>query len=351
MRHPLHRRAVLTGLAAGLGACEGRAQSPADPGAAYLALKELAPFPVGVCAESGQLSDLGWRAVADRHFDRITPEFEMKMEVMLRPDGSYAFHAADRLAAYAQATGKRLHGHALVWFSQGAEPFRPLEGSGAPFAAAYRNYIVETATRYRGRVDGWDVVNEPIAEDGDGFRDSHWRRNLGMRHIDLAFAYAAEADPAAMRFLNEYNLESLPAKRRTFLRLLEDLLRRGVPVTGVGTQTHLSADESPATVKAAIADLAAYGLPVHVSELDISTGRAWDRGVLLQQARLAGAVTEAILAMPAAQRYGLTVWGARDRDSVLARPPKAPGDRPLLFDDTGGPKPAMEAVAAALEGA
>lgn len=342
-----HRRTVLAGLA-GLAACDGRAESPSA--LAFAALKDVAPFPVGVCAESGQLADIGWRALVDRHFDRLTPEFEMKSEVVLRPDGGLVFDAGDRLASYAEQTGKRLHGHALIWYSQGAEGFAPLDGDRARFAAAYRTYIVEVAGRYRGRADGWDVVNEPVAEDGEGFRDCHWRRNLGMAYVEQAFVHAAEADPSAVRFLNEYNLESLPAKRRTFLRLLEDLLRRGAPVTGIGTQTHLSIEDDPATVRTAIAELGAYGLPVHVSELDISTQGRWDAGAERKQARLAAAVAEGIMALPPAQRYGLTLWGARDRDSWLTRPPRPPGDRPMLFDDQGAPKSALEALATVLAG-
>lgn len=349
------RRDLLTAAPAlVLAACDGRAQTlaPSTP-----ALKDLAPFPLGVAAMTGQLNDAGWRAVADRHFGQVTAEWEMKMEAIVGDDGAYRFEPADRIAVYAQATGKRLYGHALIWYAQEPPAFGRLDGSGAPLERAYRNYIGEVVGRYRGQAIAWDVVNEPVAEDGDGYRDCLWRRNFGLGYVDRAFEAAAAADPAALRVLNDYNLESRPAKRRTFLRLAEDLLRRGAPLTALGTQSHLDVTLPPAEYRTALRELASLGLPVHVSELDISFGRGaaatlrGDQENALRQARLAEAVVGALLDLPAQQRLGLTLWGARDSDSWLRRPPNdggAPVDRPLLFDDAGRPKPAFEAVARAL---
>lgn len=343
----LRRRELLhLAPALALAACGSQAQEAPPPD---LPLKDAAPFPVGLAVQSGSLTDAGWRAVADRHFNQVTPEWEMKMERVLQDDGSYDFSAADAIAEYAASTGKRLFGHALIWYAQTSPAFERIDGQGSPFQAAYRNYIHEVAGRYRGRAAAWDVVNEPVAEDGDGFRDCVWRRNFGMAYIDRAFEHAAEADPNALLFLNEYNLESLPAKRVTFLRLLEDLLRRGTPVTGVGTQSHMDVELAPGAYAAAMREIAAFGLPVHVSELDISLGRGakamvqGDRALLLKQARLAEEVARSLADLPAAQRFGLTIWGARDGDSWLRRPPNnggSPTDQPLMFDDAGRPKPA-----------
>jgi endo-1,4-beta-xylanase len=354
---PPSRRALLAGLpAAALAACEGRAQTPA---AAVLdvALRDVAPFPIGTAVMTGQIEDPAWRALADRHVNQLTPEWEMKMERILKDDGSYDFSAADRIAEYAAATGKRLFGHALIWYAQESPAFAALDGSGGPFARAYRNYVAEVAGRYRGRAVAWDVVNEPVAEDGDGYRDCVWRRNLGMAYVDRAFEHAREADPQAVLFLNDYNLESLPRKRAAFLRLVEALLKRGVPVTGVGTQSHVDVELAPGAFRAAVRELAGFGLPVHVSELDVSFGRGakavvqGDRTLALKQGRVVEEAVQALLDLPPAQRFGLTIWGLRDGDSWLRRPPNnggLPVDRPLLFDDAGRPKPAFEAVARTL---
>lgn len=347
------RRDLLTAIPAlALAACGSRAQTPAGP---TPPLKAIAPFPVGTCAMTGQIADPAWRAVADAHFGQVTPEWEMKMEYILQPDGSYRFEAPDRIAAYARDSGKRLYATTLIWYAQTPVAFERLEVDRPAFERAYRAYVLEVAGRYRGQAVAWDVVNEPVLDDGSGYRDSLWSRVLGPGHIDRAFEHAAEADPAAGRVLNEYGLER-PAKRAAYLRLLEALLRRGAPITVVGTQSHLSVDMTPGAYRAAIRELAGFGLPIHVSELDISFGGGpaaalrGDRQNALKQARVMEEVVGALLDLPPAQRFGLTLWGVRDGDSWLRRPPNDAGqplDRPLLFDDAGGVKPAFDALARA----
>lgn len=343
------RRALLLSAVA-LSACEARAApEPVAP-------LKTAPFPVGVAAMTGQFDDLGWAELAGAQFDRVTPEWEMKMEAVLTPEGGLDFARPDRLVAAAEARGLEVFGHTLIWYAQAAPAFERQAGDRAAFAAAYRRYVLDVAGRYRGRVVGWDVVNEPVAEDGDGYRDCLWRRVLGMDYVRLAFEHAREADPAAPLLLNDYNLERFPKKRAAFLRLAEDLLKAGAPLDGLGTQTHLTADLAPGAIKAALRDLASLGLPVHVSELDV--GLNPDRLAVLRrgemEARQAALVAEAVAAvmdLPERQRFGITVWGARDRDSWLRRPPNATGplpDRPLLFDDDGRPKAAARRFVAAL---
>jgi endo-1,4-beta-xylanase len=186
-----------------------------------------------------------------------------------------------------------------------------------------------------------------VAEDGDGLRACLWSRNLGQTdYIRRAFERAHAAAPEAVLFVNDYNLESLPKKRAAYLSLVEGLLRAGAPVGGLGTQCHLTADLEPGALAAMISDLAGPGLPIHVSELDISLNRAGgmftSRDALIErQSRLAGEIGEAFARLPSPQRFSLTTWGLRDADSWLRRPgqnPAPPWDAPLLFDDSGRPK-------------
>ena len=346
----MSRRAVL-GAAAALAACDRQALGQ-DRGVPP-ALKDLADFPVGCCAMTAQLADPAYSILFLRHFSQLTPEWEMKMEYILQADGSFRWAAPDALAAYARENGLKLFGTTLVWYSQDSEAFRRLEGDRRAFASAYRNYILAVAGRYRGQARGWDVVNEPVAEDGEGFRDCLWSQNLGMEdYMVRAFEHAKEADPDAVLFLNEYNLESLPKKRATFMRLVERLLARGAPIGGLGTQTHLAVSNRPGQVTTAIKELAGFGLPIHVSELDVTydAGRSPLRPLngAERQAALVAETAEAFLALPAAQRFGFTLWGLRDQDSWLRK--EQTSDRPLLFDDQGEPKPAFWALVDTLSG-
>lgn len=355
----MNRRALIAGLAAAplaLAACN-RGEAVAAPTGDVPPLKSLAPFPLGVAAMTEQFDDPTWDRVVRTHFDRVTPEWEMKAEAVVDARSRMTWERPDRLVARAAERGLQTFGHTLVWYTQVPATFKALEGDRARFALAYREYVQRVARRYAGKVVGWDVVNEAVLDDGKGYRtDNAWVRNLGMDYVRLAFEHAREADPGAVLFLNDYNLEQLPKKRADFLRLAESLLNAGAPLGGLGTQTHVPADLPPGAIATTVRELGTLGLPVHVSELDVSVNRA--RGGSPQQLaagqdRIVAETVGAILDLPERQRFGLTLWGARDRDSWLNRPPEArPGrpDRPLLFDDQGRPKAMAHALAAALSG-
>lgn len=355
------RRALLAAaptfaLAGCRDAARAQTHTPVPP------LKQVAPFPVGCAVMSAEFADPAFVALLAANFSQLTPEWEMKMEAILKDDGGFDFSRPDSIAVFAAQHGLRLHGHTLIWYAEKPPAFERIDGAGQAFADAYRAYILAVAGRYRGRAAGWDVVNEAINENGEGERDCLWSRNLGPDYAALAFRHAREADPDVPLFLNDYFLDTKPNKRRSFLRLAERLLKAGAPLTGLGTQTHVSIHTPPGAVKAAIADLASLGLPIHLSELDVSTRNvdgmtgALDTSPLSErlarQARIVHEAAEAFAALPERQRYAFTLWGLRDRDSWLRRPPNAgdSADRPLLFGDDGRPKPAARAFVDAVTG-
>ena len=354
IRTALARRGLLAGLAASaLAACSqpsrGQSRAPAN----VPPLKSVADFPVGCAIGSSNLADPAFAALLTRNFSQLTPEWEMKMEYILRDDGSFRFDAPDAIAAFARAHGMRLFCHTLVWYAENAAAFTRLDGQAKAFADAYRNYIMTVAGRYRGQAVGWDVVNEAVNEDGDGLRDCLWSRNLGqIDYMRRAFDLAHEAAPDAALLINDYYLERLPKKRATYLRLVETLLKAGAPLTALGSQSHLIADLAPGAIGAAIADLAGLGLPIHISEFDISLNGASSlfasRDDLVErQARLAGEIGEAFARLKPAQRFAFTTWGLRDKDSWLRSQkenPSPPWDAPLLFDDAGAQKPMLQSL-------
>jgi endo-1,4-beta-xylanase len=357
---PVFARRTVLGGALALAACRGKAQSqPAPDRGPAPPLKSVVPFPVGCSVMTGQIADPAYAALFNREISQLTPEWEMKMEYILRPDGTFRFDAPDAIAAFARANAIRLYCTTMIWYAQKPAAFERIDGQGKVFADAYRNYVLAVAGHYRGQAVGWDVVNEPVAEDGNGLRECLWSRNLGqVDYMRRAFDHMEEADPGAVRFINEYNLESRPAKRATYLRLIEQLLKSGAPLGGIGNQCHLNADLAPGEVTRSIRELAAFGLPIHISEIDVSLNRARgmfnDRRELeLKQARLYGEVMEAMMDLPPRQRFAFTVWGLRDKDSWLTRKdenPRPPRDETVLFDDAGRAKPAFWAVADAARG-
>jgi endo-1,4-beta-xylanase len=349
----LTRRAVI-GAGLAMASCS-RPEAQAQPVIPVPPLKSVAPFPVGAALTAEQLADPAAAGLLTANFSQLTCGLEMKMETILRDDGSLDFSKPDPMVAFARGNGLRVHGHTLVWYIYRPVAFERVQADAAAFAGAYRNYILGVAGHFRGQVAAWDVVNEPVAEDGKGYRRCLWSEAFGMDYIDRALRHAREADPNAILFVNEYNLESIPAKRASFVALVDGLLKRGAPLGGIGAQMHMGYGQDPAAIAAMMRELAQFGLPIHVSELDVSTRPAGfappplaDR--LQAQARVVGAAAEAFMALPPAQRYAFTMWGLRDKDSWLRSPLQKgdPDDRPLLFDDLGQPKPAASAFVAAV---
>ena len=297
------------------------------------------------------LADPAYGDLAARHFSQLTAEWEMKMEYVVQPDGSFRFDRGDAIAAFARAHGMRLFGHTLVWYANEPEGFLKLDESRQSFEGALRNYITAMVSRYRGLATGWDVVNEPVMENGEGWRESLWTRKLGqIGHFKVAFEAAKAADPGAVLFINDYHLESRPAKLRSYVQLIERLLAEGVPLGGIGCQTHCWSELAPGAITATLKTLAGFGLPIHLSEMDVSVVQG---GMLAnraeaerRQARLYAEAVEAFAALPERQQFAFSIWGLRDKDSWLKR--ENASDTPLLFDDAGRPKAAFSAVVNAL---
>ncbi len=266
----LDRRSAILGAAA-LAGCQGRAATAPETGP-LPPLKQISRLTVGCCAKTGDTSDPAWADLFASNFGQLTPEWEMKMEAIVGKAGALDFARADAIADFARDRGLRLHGHTLVWYAEHPPAFEALAGDAPKLRARMLDYVGEVAGRYRGRAASWDVVNEPVEAHGEGYRNCLWSQAFGgIGYVAESFRAARAADPDAVLFLNDYDLESRPKKRLAFLRLAESLLKSGAPLGGLGTQTHVSIDTPKGAIRTAVADLASLGLPVHVSELDVST--------------------------------------------------------------------------------
>ena len=219
-----------------------------------------------------------------------------------------------------------------------------------------REHIHTVVGRYKGQVKVWDVVNEAIADDGDEvLRRSPWSVIIGPDFIAKAFEYAHEADPDAILRYNDYGLED-PEKRGKLVTLIKELQEQNVPVMAIGSQAHCNVTMTFETMDAALTEMAALGLPIHITELDVNSAvggqrrfgadiaenSATTQGGLVVDAenRLANAYTGIFQAFVKHQDSidVVTFWGPNDANSWRSR------GRPLLFDRDSQPKPAFFAV-------
>ncbi|MER5208317.1 non-reducing end alpha-L-arabinofuranosidase family hydrolase [Streptomyces sp. NPDC002825] len=326
------RRTAAVGLSAAAVVAGVVTLLPSSAGAAGLGT-QAAPSGryFGTAVAAGRLGDSAYTAIADREFNMITPENEMKWDAIEPSRGRFDFGPADRIVDRALARGQRVRGHTTVWHSQLPSWVGSIHDA-TTLRSVMNHHITTEMTHYKGKVYAWDVVNEAFADGGSGgLRDSVFQKVLGNGFIEEAFRTARAADPSAKLCYNDYNIENWSdAKTQGVHRMVKDFKSRGVPIDCVGFQSHFGAGGPPASFKTTLAGFAALGVDVQITELDIAQA---------SPTHYANAVSTCL---SVARCTGITVWGVRDSDSWRR------GESPLLFDNDGRPKPAYSAVMSAL---
>ncbi|NCI45734.1 endo-1,4-beta-xylanase [Sediminibacterium soli] len=231
--------------------------------------------------------------------------------------------------------------------------------------SAMSRFIRTMVTRYAGKVKAWDVVNEPMMDGSSGLRTNtgtttgdlfYWSQYLGRDYALKAFQYAKAADPNALLFINEYNLESNTAKLDSLIAYVNELKAKGAKIDGIGTQMHIGINTATSGIDNAFKKLAATGLKLRVSELDVRINPGDNSNFtagpseLTAQANMYRYVLNSFLQnVPQAQRHGFTVWGVADSDSWILTSQKKT-DAPLLFDNNYGKKQAFYSLLLGLKG-
>jgi endo-1,4-beta-xylanase len=364
-KHPLPVIFTLAGLLAG--AAAGR--SGADP----LTLKDAFKndFLIGVAINQSQFSEQDARGVPiiEAQFNSTSPENILKWESVHPKPDQYDFTGPDQYVAFGEKNHMFIIGHCLVWHRQIPDwVFQDTNGQPVTrdvLLQRMHDHISTVVGRYKGRVKGWDVVNEALFESG-AMRKSRWETIIGDDYIEKAFQFAHEADPQAQLHYNDYSLEKLP-KRNGAIALIKKLKAEGVPITSIGLQCHASmSSPTPEEEDETISAFAALGVRVMITELDVDIVPASRRNQtadLALTAQAAGETNTYVNGLPEEQQQALakryadlfrvfvkhradisrvTFWGVTDGDSWLnARNRK---NYPLLFDRDGQPKPAFDAV-------
>ncbi len=232
-------------------------------------------FLIGTSVSTNQIigTDSMTRDIVIKEFNSVTAENAMKWERIHPMPGVYDFAGADSLVAFGQRNGMFIVGHTLVWHQQ--TPAWVFEDSlGNPVSRdtllqRMKDHIYTVVGRYKGKVGGWDVVNEALLENGQ-MRNTKWQEIIGEDYIQKAFEYASEADPDAQLYYNDYNIE-IRKKREGALKLIKHLLDKGVKIYGVGIQGHWHLDRPAlATIDSSIIQFGETGLKVMFTEVDIN---------------------------------------------------------------------------------
>lgn len=326
-------------------------------------------FYIGTALKTDQIEEKDKKvdSLIRKEFNAITAENIMKSMFVHPAKDKYDFALSDKFVAYGEKNKMFIHGHTLIWHSQLAPWMAEIKDS-TEMKAFMKDHITTIVSRYKGRIDSWDVVNEALNEDGT-LRKSVFSNTLGEQYLIDAFKLAAAADPKVDLYYNDYNNEE-PAKRQGTINLIKKIKAAGGKVDGVGIQAHWRLENpSLEEIEKSILAYSALGIKVAFTELDITVlPNPWDlKGADVNQnfegsakmnpypESLPDSVQDKL-----EQRYSdifklflkhtdkisrVTFWGVYDGQSWLNDwPIKGRTNYPLLFDTQLKPKKAYNAL-------
>ena len=326
-------------------------------------------FYIGTALSQSQIEekDPMVTALISKEFNSITPENIMKSMFTHPEKDRFDFKLSDKYVAFGEKHNMFIHGHTLIWHSQLAPWMAQIKDS-ATMADMMTNHITTIVSKYKGRIDSWDVVNEALNEDGT-LRKSVFLNSYGKDFLTLAFKLAAKADPKTDLYYNDYNLCNAK-KRKGAVDMIKNLQKNGAKIDGVGEQGHWNlTSPSLDEIEQTILDFSALGIKVAFTELDITVlPSPWDvvgadvnqRSEANEKMNPYPKVLPDSVQKQLAARYEavfklflkhqdkisrVTLWGVNDSQSWLNDwPIRGRTNYPLLFDREFKPKEAYYSI-------
>ena len=331
-------------------------------------------FLIGVAVNDAQASgkDTAGIRIIKQHFNAVVAENCMKSEVIHPEENRYDFTQSDRLVEFGEKNKMVVTGHNLIWHSQ-LSPWFCVDKDGKNVSREVlieriKNHIFTIVGRYKGRILGWDVVNEAIEDDGS-YRKSKFYEILGEDYIPLAFQFAHEADPNAELYYNDYSMAH-KGRREGVVKMVHKLKEQGLRIDAVGMQGHMQMDfPKVEEFEKSILAFADAGVKVMITEMDmtllpspkrniganVGTRFEYTKEMNPYPDSLPDSVSQAwnsrmddffkLFLKHSDKISRVTIWGVTDSDSWRNYwPIKGRTDYPLLFDRHYQPKPVVNAI-------
>lgn len=353
-------------------ACSTNPSSKAEGNTLKDALK--GKFYIGAALNEAEITgqDTASVRVLEQQFSSIVAENCMKSMHIHPEEDRYDFNLPDQFVALGEKNNMFIIGHTLMWHSQLSSWFCVDEKgenvSPEVLKARMKEHISTIVGRYKGRIKGWDVVNEAIMDNGE-WRKSKFYEILGEEFIPLAFQYAHEADPEAELYYNDYN-EWHVGKCETIVKMIQSFKERGIRIDGIGMQGHIGMDYPTLDeYEKAILAYTGAGVKVMITELDLSALPMPDRNVgaeISASFEYKKEINPYENGLPADKMQEwtnrmadffklflkhhdkitrVTMWGITDETSWKNDfPVRGRTDYPLLFDRNYQPKPVVDTI-------
>ena len=288
-------------------------------------------------------------------FNIVVAENEMKFDATEPSENRFSYGNGDKMVKYAKQNGMRVRGHALAWHSQVPNWVNNYKNDKKKLLSVLKNHINNVVGHWKGQVDEWDVVNEAISNNEPQWRGySVWYQGIGPEFIDSAFVWAHAADPDAELCYNDYAIEwglGSGSKAGFVLEQVKRWKKNGIPITCVGTQTHIeiSHETTPKNVRDFAKALAELGITLNITELDIGFPKGSANSLSAKdyqkQGHLYRQFMDVFLEEPNMGEF--MIWGVTDAHSWLdGSQGKTQG---LIYDKQYKPKPAYDSLIVSLK--
>lgn len=357
----MNRREALKLSAAGLaGAAMGPAMgcsslggilggSPSDPNSLRSLADKHGLLVGSACAWYLIKGQPQYAEILAREFNCLVADNDMKMDALLAERGKYKFDNADATMDFAAKHNMAVRAVPLVWHDGLPGWAMEKDFSREEALEILKEHIFTVVKRYKGKIFAWDVLNEGIGDHGPGMQDKGpWFKAIGKEYAEIVYNWAHEADPNCELYYNDFYINRFSVKAQRCHDWLKEQLAHGVPIHGVGFQYHVQVDNHPKVQEAKdnIKRFVDLGLKVHITELDVWLPKNYTEDHLKRQAQVYREVYEIALATP--ELTAVVTWGFVDTYSWVKYTSGGSYDDALLYDREYKPKPAYEAIRAAL---
>ncbi|KAF9807719.1 hypothetical protein IEO21_08102 [Rhodonia placenta] len=309
----------------------------------------------GSATDNPELNDTTYTSILENYamFGQITPGNSMKWYATEPEPGVFTFTAGNVIADLAKSNGMVLRGHNCVWYEELPDWVTANNYNATELAAIVANHTGTLVGYYAGQMYAWDVINEPLNDNGT-MREDVFYDTLGDSYISIALKAARAADPNVKLYINDYNIEYVGTKSTAMQNLIKQLQADDVPIDGVGLESHFIVGEVPTTIVENMQAFAALGLEFAITELDIRMELPATADLYEQQKTDYYTVVSAC--MQVEQCVGITVWDWTDKYSWIPSTFPGYGDacpwdsNNMLAHQNYERKPAFDGIAIALQG-
>lgn len=215
----------------------------------------------------GNIISVSIPADFDDYWNQATPENASKWGSVESSRGNLEWNNTDMIYNYVKSKGIPFKFHTLIWGSQ--EPSWIDSLTAADQKEEVLDWMDAAASKY-GSADFVDVVNEPLHTKPSFVNAIGGEGNTGWDWVIWSFQEARKRFKGKL-LINEYGIISNPYAAADYVKIINILNQRNL-IDGIGIECHqFEMDNvSTNTLTSVLSTLSATGLPIYVSELDMT---------------------------------------------------------------------------------